>query len=304
MPDAPSSTPNIPLGFGCSGAWGQKWFSEDKAIDLVHQAIRLGITHFDTGNFYQQGRAETRLGMALRSAFNKAMIERPALTIATKTGTQIAANGGLVKDFSRDTIFSDVETSLNRLSLDALDILYMHGPNEHELFSSLPIFDDLKTQGLIHATGICTDGSQSTIAAAAEGVDVLMAPYNILNRDHAASFSLAKKNGKKTVAIAAMAQGLYKKSLILPKSPADLWYLARAVVKNRPEWAKARAAGAVLDVPGWTRAEVALAFCLANDSIDIAMTTTTRQQNMVANVTASQKQLPAEMIQLLQDLPS
>ncbi len=290
------------IGFGVSGALGQKWFSQAKAVRLVHHAIELGIREFDTGNFYQQGRAETRLGVALGSAFEGAMIERSALCISSKTGTHIAADGRVTKDFCRDAILRDVETSLRRLCLDTLDILYLHGPNEHQLLSSLPILDELKRQKLIHASGVCTDGASADIAAQTQGVDVLMCSYNIFDRRHGPALKVANKHGKKTVAISAMAQGLYRRSMLVPKSPSDVWYLARALTRNREKLARARSHSDSLALPGWTRSAVALAFCLANENVDVAMTTTSRAANLAANVAAAKRPLPMNKLAQLRAL--
>ena len=56
------------LGFGCASFWGRSMFPEANAIALVHQALELGISFFDTGASYGGGVAETRLGRRSRAA--------------------------------------------------------------------------------------------------------------------------------------------------------------------------------------------------------------------------------------------
>ncbi len=53
-------------GLGCMGL--SEFFGEptqeSQAIDLLHRAVDLGITHFDTAEIYGHGRNEQLLGMA------------------------------------------------------------------------------------------------------------------------------------------------------------------------------------------------------------------------------------------------
>ena len=50
------------IGFGCASWWGKPAFDEGTAISLVHEAMALGVTLFDTGASYSAGEAEPRLG--------------------------------------------------------------------------------------------------------------------------------------------------------------------------------------------------------------------------------------------------
>lgn len=291
------------LGFGCSGPWGEAWFAEAKAIDLVHQAITLGITHFDTGNFYCNGNAEKRLGRALRDC---TVEDRARLRISSKTGTQLSASGGflprrLVKDFTANTIRRDVETSLTRLGINALDILYLHGPNKHQLFSSLPILQQLHHEGLIGAIGICSTGEHLALAAEQAEVDVLMGAYNFLNPAHAPLFAQAKTRGKKCVAIAPLAQGLYRRGFMRPRSLPDAWYLARALAKNRPEMTQARALSWLHQQEGLSPADLAMGYVMANQDVDLAITTTTKTEHLAASVKAASLTLPAPLLARLDD---
>ena len=288
---SPSST--LPkLGFGCSGAWGMGWFSTKKAIALIHQSIEGGIAQFDTGNFYNNGMAEKRLGLALRDF---PVEQRAALRISSKTGTQIGSNGRLFKDFSPDTIRRDVNTSLARLGIEALDILYLHGPNEHELATSLPILAELKHAGQIRAIGVCSHGPHLKHALAQEAIDVLMGTFNLLDLSHMATFQAAHAQGKRVAAIAPLAQGLYRKELLAPRSLPDLWYLARALGKNRTELARARKNAWLHEIDDWHAPELALAFACAAPFIDNVITTTTKPTHLDANIGTARRDMPQSL---------
>ena len=45
------------IGYGCASWWGKPRFEERTALGLVHAAIDLGVTFFDTGASYSAGEA-------------------------------------------------------------------------------------------------------------------------------------------------------------------------------------------------------------------------------------------------------
>jgi aryl-alcohol dehydrogenase-like predicted oxidoreductase len=108
------------LGLGCMGlSFGYGPATEkNQAIALIHQAIELGVTFFDTAEAYGPGDNEELLGEALAPF-------REQVVIATKFGFK---NGkpadGL--DSRPDHIREVTEASLKRLRTDYIDLLYQH----------------------------------------------------------------------------------------------------------------------------------------------------------------------------------
>ena len=98
---------------------------EAKMKQLLHQAIGLGYTFFDTAECYTGKREdgstaynEELLGAALKPYRSK-------IVIATKFGVQHSALG--IKTDSRpETIRKSVEGSLRRLDTDYIDLYYQH----------------------------------------------------------------------------------------------------------------------------------------------------------------------------------
>lgn len=274
------------LGFGCSGAWGKKWFSEEKAHAVLRAAIDGGVTHIDTAGFYDE--AETRLGAMCRD------LPPESLFISTKTGRP--PEEGAKKDFSLVAVTADVEASLKRLGRERLDLLYLHGPNITEIRAAAEIIERLKADGKIAMAGVCGEGPFLAEAARAPFIDVVMGAFNLFHRDHEETFRLAKEAGKGVVAIAPLAQGHFRRDFFRPKSLSDGWHLARALVKNRPELKRVRAARDALEKPGWSPAGLALAFVLAHPHIDIAVTTTTKTAHLRETLTAAAAPPPAETL--------
>jgi len=282
---------NIRLGFGCSGVLAKSWFGENQTIKIIHAALDGGITHFDTAGFY--GEAEARLGRAIKH------MNADAVFISTKTGTSYSPNGRGKKDFSEATIIADVDASLKRLGRERLDLLYLHGPNSREMAACQPILAKLKAQGKIRYAGICGEGKQLEEAASLAFVDVLMGRYNIIHREHAPAFAKAKKNGKAVIAIAPLMQGLYQEKFFLPNSRAKIWYIARALAKNRVQIKRVRTISEHLSEPGWSKSGLALGFVLANPDIDLAVTTTTKIDHLHDTLKAAQHPLPTEILNRL-----
>ncbi len=270
------SPESLRLGFGCSGAWGMNWFSRRKAIGLIHQAVDLGVRCFDTSTHYCGGEAERRLGAALKD------ISSDDIFISTKTGTGADRRGRTYKDFSEAAIREDVETSLKRLDRERLDLLYLHGPSTRQIDDTRAVLSRLKEEGKIAAIGVCGAGTELEHAVNEGAADVIMGVYNLFQRAHGPVFALAAQKGVGVVAIAPLAQGLYRKDLFLPRSIADLWTVARAIVNKQDTLSRARgqAAQALHEMSGLTAAQAALGFTLANSHIDMAITTTTRPRHL------------------------
>lgn len=273
------------LGFGCSGAWGMRWFPEAEAARLVEQAMRGGVRHFDTAGFYTGGEAERRLGAALQA------VGEPAF-VSTKTGTRYGRFGAPVKDFSEAAIRADVEASLRRLGRERLDLLYLHGPSQEALHAAAPLLERLIADGKIARWGVCGEGAGLDQALDA-GAQAVMGIYNLFRREHTPAFARARAAGVGVVAIAPLAQGLYARDFMRLRRPADAWRIARALVRNRPELARARAAVPVLEaVEGLTPAQLALGFVRANPDIDVAVTTTTRPSHLAETLAAPETLAP------------
>jgi D-threo-aldose 1-dehydrogenase len=90
---------------------------EELGVQTVHAALEAGCTLIDTAALYGGGRCETIIGRALR--------ERPDLAarciVTTKAGRTIAGY-----DYSYDGVRRHVETSLQRLGLSQLQMVYIH----------------------------------------------------------------------------------------------------------------------------------------------------------------------------------
>ena len=133
------------VGLGCNN-FGQRTDLETSR-KVIHRAIDLGITLFDTADIYAgMGGSETVLGEVLGD-------RRKDIVLATKFSKPMATDG-TKQGASRRYIMSAVEASLRRLKTDYIDLY-----QQHDYDSSTPIeetlraLDDLIRQGKVRYVG-------------------------------------------------------------------------------------------------------------------------------------------------------
>ncbi|HMO44355.1 MAG TPA: aldo/keto reductase, partial [Phenylobacterium sp.] len=136
------------IGFGAASYWGLRRFPEAEALGLVHRALDLGVTLFDTAPGYSRGEAEPRLGRALRGR------DLDRVVVATKAGTFHAGGGRTGRDFSPRALVASVEASLRRLDVEQLGLVQLHGPARAELNDDVfEALESLRRRGLVRAFG-------------------------------------------------------------------------------------------------------------------------------------------------------
>ncbi|MFX1478849.1 MAG: aldo/keto reductase [Promethearchaeota archaeon] len=113
------------LGLGCMGmtyAYGQVP-DKSEMITLIHKAVKLGVTLFDTAEIYGPFTNEELVGEALAPY-------RDEVVIATKFGIKVV-DGKQVQDSHPEVIRSSIEGSLKRLKTDYIDLYYQHRVDPH-----------------------------------------------------------------------------------------------------------------------------------------------------------------------------
>ena len=132
------------LGFG-GGQIGNLYapVADETAAGAVSAAWDAGVRYFDTAPHYGLGLSERRLGLALAGR------PRSEFLVSTKVGRLLVPNpspggsdiddGGFavpddvarVYDYSRDGVRRSLDSSLERLQLDRVDIVYVHDPDDY-----------------------------------------------------------------------------------------------------------------------------------------------------------------------------
>ena len=133
------------IGLGCNNFGRRIDYAASQPV--VHKALDLGITFFDTADAYRSpiGGSEEFLGRALGP-------RRKDIVLATKIGMPV--DGGGMRGASRRTIIAGVESSLRRLNTDWIDLYQQHQPDPlTPIEETLRAFDDLIRQGKVRTIG-------------------------------------------------------------------------------------------------------------------------------------------------------
>ena len=170
------------IGLGCMGmshGFGQPKDEQDM-ISLLHSAVDLGVTFFDTAEMYGPFTNEILLGKAFKTG-------REKLVIATKFGWDIDENGKPTGGLnSRPEHIKEVaEASMKRLQTDYIDLFY-----QHRVDPEVPIEDvagavkDLIQAGKVRHFGL-SEASANTIrkAHAVQPVTALQSEYSMWWRE-------------------------------------------------------------------------------------------------------------------------
>ncbi|WP_309091852.1 aldo/keto reductase [Phenylobacterium sp.] len=278
------------LGFGCASWWGKPRFPEAQAVGLVHAALDLGFTFFDTGASYSAGEAEPRLGRALKGR------DTSRLVIASKAGTYHAGGGRIARDFSPAAVTASAERSLRNLGLDTLGLLQLHGPAVHELTDELRgALADLKARGLVRSVGVNSfDPAVIEHVIGLPDFDAVMVDYNVLRPEREPVIARAAAAGKGVLAGMALAMGHTRPLLARLKGPQDVWYAARAFARHRDELRRGARFRFLHDQRGVTGSQAALAYVLANPGVSCAVFGATRLAHLTENAAASGVELDRE----------
>ncbi len=148
--------------------------------NLVKSALESGILHLDTAWYYQRGRNEEMVGQVVKGR------PRDSYVVATKVvGDAMDRKTGLFTDKTSPAAFLEkFETSLKRLQLDYVDILYLHNVTRREAALFKPLLDTmakLKKQGKTRFIGVSTHRNEPEVIQAvidSKIYDVVLTAYN------------------------------------------------------------------------------------------------------------------------------
>lgn len=170
------------IGLGCMGisfAYGPAMPDAD-AVKLLHQAIDLGVDHFDTAEMYGYGANEKVLGEAFHD-------RREKVFIATKFGPVIdaATQRRMGVDGSAENAARALEQSLKSLRTDHIDLWYLHRRDKSRpIEETVGAMAKFVQQGKVKAIGL-SEVTAETLrkAASVHPIAALQSEYSIFARD-------------------------------------------------------------------------------------------------------------------------
>jgi D-threo-aldose 1-dehydrogenase len=295
------------LSLGCAQLGNlYRAITNDEAQATVEAAWNGGIRYFDTAPHYGLGLSERRLGAALAGK------PRDEYVLSTKVGRLLEPRNGppepdaegfdvlaehrRVWDFSRDGVLRSLETSLARLQLDRVDIVYLHDPDEHyrtALDEAYPALEDLRKQGTVGAIGVGMNQTSMLVDFARNtDMDLLMLAGRYTLLDQTALDELLPTCEQRDIGI--VAAGVFNAGLLARSAPADD---AKYDYADAPPHLirRARVIADVCDRHGSCLPAAALAFPLAHPAV-VSVCIGARSADQVdRNVRLHRSSVPGEL---------
>lgn len=202
-----------PVGYGAwaigGSGWQFAWGSQDDndSIAAIHRALELGVNWIDTAAVYGLGHSEEVVARALKGWSG------PRPYVFTKCGLRWDSQGQVQKVLKAESIRQEVEDSLRRLRVDAIDLYQMHWPPDPDsrvLEEGWGTMAELKREGKVRWIGVSNlNVPQLRRARAIASVTSLQPPYSLLHRDvESEMLPYCRREGIGVIVYSPMASGL------------------------------------------------------------------------------------------------
>ena len=287
------------IGLGCNNFGGRIGLDATRAV--IHKALDLGITLFDTADTYgDRGGSETLMGQILGD-------DRKRIVLATKFAMPMDDVGVKIGG-SRRYIMQAVEDSLRRLRTDWIDLYQMHQTDPRTpIEETLRALDDLVRQGKVRYIGCSNFPAWQLVEAAwtarSHGLNPFVScqdEYSLIFRKPEADLMpAARKYGMGMLPYFPLASGLltgkYRRNAPMPPGTrlAGTQRLAERYLTER-NWGIAERLGDFVEQRGHTMLELAFSWLLAQAPVTSVIAGATRPEQLEQNVKAGAWVLSAE----------
>lgn len=177
------------------GVWGPPRDREE-AIAVLREAVELGITHIDTSDYYGP--------YVVNEIIREALHPYPDdLRIVTKVGARRAPDKSWPPALSRDELVTAVHENLERLGLDALDVVNLRvgeltDPAPGSIAEPFTVLAELREQGLIRHLGVSVVSPEQLTEA--QSIAPVVSVQNFYNLAHRADDELVDRCAREGIA--------------------------------------------------------------------------------------------------------
>lgn len=287
------------IGLGCMGmsvAYGEP-MAEADAVRLLHQALDLGVDHFDTAELYGFGANEKLLGAALHDRREKAFI-------ATKFGPvgNLADRTVRGVDGSEANARRAIEQSLRFLQTDYVDLYYLHRRDpSRPIEETVEAMAKLVQEGKVRALGLSEVNAETLRRAqAVHPIAAVQWEYSIFTRDlEREVLPLCEATGVTVVAYSPLGRGMLTGAFSRDARPGGNDWRALVSPRFKGEAYEANLAlveeiGALASARGVKPAQIALAWVLGRSERVVTIPGTTQLENLKTNLAAAEVSLTAD----------
>jgi len=272
---------------------------DEVQIATMRRALDLGVTFFDTADRYQNGRHEVLLGKAVKG-------RRREVVIASKFGNFDLADDTKGYNGRPEYVPQACEASLKRLDVDVIDLYYLHRVDpEVPVEDTVGAMAQLVRQGKVRHLGLCEAGRQSlTRAFKVHPITAMQTEYSLWARDvEPEILPLCREFDVAFVPYAPLGRGL------LTGTVTSLDQIAQGDKRRKqPRFqpgnlehnlAMLKPLDEIAAAHGATKAQVALAWLIAQGEDIIPIPGTKQQQYLEQNVAALGLRLTAQELAVL-----
>jgi aryl-alcohol dehydrogenase-like predicted oxidoreductase len=189
-------------GSGYDWGWGDQ--NDEDSIAAIQHALELGVNWIDTAAQYGFGHSEEVVGRALAG-----LGERPY--VFTKGGQPEGPDHTTTQSLKRDSLRREVEGSLGRLGVPAIDLYQIHWPiPEEEIEEGWSTLVELRDEGLLRHIGVSNfDVEQLRRVQLIAPVETLQPPYSLIAREAEDEIlPFAEREGIGVIVYSPMGSGL------------------------------------------------------------------------------------------------
>ena len=263
------------MGYGAMQLAGKQVWGPprdmDGAVAVLREAVASGVNHIDTSDFYGPHVTNQIIRQALHPY-------PEGLVIVTKLGARRGADKSWIHALSREELIDGAHDNLRNLGLETLDVVNLRvggvmGPAEGSIEGPLTVLSELQSQGLIRHLGL-SNVSPAQLAEGQKIAEIVCVQnfYNVANRHDDGLIDDLAKQGIAYVPFFPLGGFSPLQSAVLDAAAASL---------------------------GRTPMQVALAWLLQRSPNILLIPGTSSVGHLRENLQAATLQLPAEMIQEL-----
>ncbi|HWL06995.1 MAG TPA: aldo/keto reductase [Planctomicrobium sp.] len=269
------------LGYGSMGlrgpkTWGERVVNDDDADRVLNAVLNAGINFIDTAPDY--GVSEERIGRFIGS-------RRSEYILATKCGcapVQLEDHLEIAHVWKKEVIQRNLETSLQRLRTDVIDLLQFHGGDAETLQREglIDLLISFRKQGLIRSIGVSSSLPELPGLIDLGVFDTFQVPYSCLAPEHHDLITRAGEMGAGIIIRGGIAHGGPDAEIQRP-ALNDVWNRARLDE---------------LLPTGMSRAELILRYTLSHPHVHTVIVGTANLEHLKENLAAASKgALPVEL---------
>ncbi len=309
-----------PVGFGAwaigGGDWIFGWGPQDDAesVAAIRRAVDLGINWIDTAAAYGLVHSEEIVALALQDL---PPASRPH--VFTKCSLIWDASGKISHSLKAASLRRELEASLRRLRVEAIDLYQIHWPARFPAGSPAPDIEEgwaalaeAQKAGKIRWLGVSNfDVPQLERAARIAPVTSLQPPYSMLTRGiEAEQLPWCQSHGVGVIVYSPMQSGLLSGAMTRARVealPSNDWRRKSADFQEprlSQNLALAERLGALGARHGRSAGEVAIAWTLRQPAVTAAIVGARRPAQVEGWVGAASFRLSAGELSEIEDTPS